>query len=266
MTDLSRRVVFRLATTGMAVMVATLAVIPSPAHAYGIGFNRVKTATEDGHAVTGHGPGWVGLSYKTNGPIVGYLFASGFQFANGTVKSSFDHMDIRGTRVFNGRHPTINRWPWGYAHGSFDGCAFAYGARKFELVRTSFSSPSCANGPSAGPRGTWWHSETVFCTANSVDSLCSPVGVWAKRKPPGNTIGPKPVTSAGCNAYGNIGADGAYGSGPPIPTHPLGFVPAGESMALRYVTRDRQWVMAMWGASPFAGGIRWAFFPRSCVS
>jgi len=88
--------------------------------------------------------------------------------------------------------------------------------------------------------------------------------VWAYNKPPGNT-GPKPVTSSGCYAYGNIGAGGAYGSGTPAPAHLLGYVPAGHSLSLRYVARGRQWVMAMWNNGSFVGGIRWAFLPRSCV-
>lgn len=262
MTGVSRRNVLRLVVSVVATL-ATLAVIPGTGHAWSYGFNRVQTAAEDGAAATGYGPGWVGLSYKSNGPIVGYLFARDFRFADGTVKSSFDHMDIRGTRDYVGGHPTITRWPWGYAHGSFDGCAYAYGTSKFALVRREFSSSSCAGGPNAGP-GDWWHSESVFCTDNQTDPLCSPVGVWSDGKPPGNT-GPKPVTSRGCQAYGNIGAAAAYGSGAAVPAHPLGFVPAGHGMDLRYVTRNRQWVMAMWRVGSFTAGIRWAFFPRSCV-
>lgn len=36
-------------------------------------------------------------------------------------------------------------------------------------------------------------------------------------------------------------------------------------MDLRYVTRDRQWVMAKWRYGSLTAGIEWAFFPRSCV-
>ncbi|HZM81696.1 MAG TPA: hypothetical protein VFC19_38745 [Candidatus Limnocylindrales bacterium] len=263
MVHLSRRVVLRLATMAMAVL-ASLILLPAAANAWSYGFNRVQTAAEDSAAATGYGPGWVGLSYKTNGPIVGYLFARDFRFGDGTVKTAFDHMDIRGTKDYAGGHPTITRWPWGYAHGSFGGCAYGYGTSKFAIVRSSFSSASCAGGPNAGPDGSWWHNETIFCTANSTDYLCSPVGVWAENKPPGNP-GPKPATSRGCYAYGNIGATGAYSSGTPAPTHLLGYVPAGHSLNLRYVARNRQWVMAMWNSGTFVGGIRWGFFPRSCV-
>jgi hypothetical protein len=263
MVHLSRRAVFGLAATATAVL-ASLLIAPASAHAWSYGFNRVQSAAEDPSASTGYGPGWVGLSYKTNGPIVGYLFAKDFRFADGSLKPAFDHMDIRGTKDYTGGHPTITRWPWGYAHGSFGGCAYGYGTSKFAIVRSSFSSGSCAAGPSAGPDGTWWHSETVFCTAYATDRLCSPAGVWSEGKPAGNT-GPKPVVSQGCYAYGNIGAGGAYGSGTPAPAHLLGYVSAGQSLNLRYVTRNRQWVMAMWNGGSFTAGIRWGFFPRGCV-
>lgn len=253
----------RTVLTTVAVLVP-LVTAPATGHAWSYGFNRVQTAAEDSAASVGYGPGWVGLSYKSNGPIVGYLFAKDFRFADGTVKPAFDHMDIRGTRDYTGGHPTITRWPWGYAHGSFDGCAYAYGTSKFAIVRPDFSSSSCAGGPNAGPSGTWWHNETIFCTDSRTDYLCSPAGVWSDGKPAGNT-GPKPVTSRGCEGYGNIGAIAAYGSGTPAPTHRLGNVPAGQRMDLRYVTRNRQWVMAKWHAGSLTAGIEWAFFPRSCV-
>src|SRR5919112_237355 len=86
---------------------------------------RVTTAAEDSWAQVGMGLGWVLLSYKANGPMVVYLFARDFVFANGVVKSSFDHMDIRDTGDASaGNTEGITRWPWGFAGGSFDGCAY----------------------------------------------------------------------------------------------------------------------------------------------
>lgn len=263
MRVVSQRTVLRVAIAVMATL-APLVAVPTTGHAWSYGFNRVQTAAEDSAASTGYGPGWVGLSYKTNGPIVGYLFGRDFRFSDGSVKPAFDHMDIRGTRDYAGGHPTITRWPWGYAHGSFDGCAYAYGTSKFAIVRAEPSEPSCAGGPNAGPSGTWWHNETIFCTDNRTDPLCSSSGVWSENKPPGNT-GPKQITSRGCPAYGNIGRAAAYGSGAAVPTHRLGDVPTGERMDLRYVIRNRQWVMAKWHAGSLTAGIEWAFFPRSCV-
>lgn len=266
---LSRR---RLGYAFAAVAIA-LALIPlasASAGAWGYGLNRVQTAAEDSSAATGYGPGWVGLSYKRNGPIVGYLFARDFRFADGAVKGSADRMDIRGTKDGAAGHPKIKRWPWGYAHGAFNGCAYGYGTSKFAIERSSFSSDKCAAGPHAGPKGNWWHSERVFCTDHKTDPLCSPVGVWSKGKPAGNG-GPKTVISKdtgggkGCPAYGNIGASAAYGSGAPVVRHPLGYISPGQKMALRYVTKDRQYVMAKWNSGNLTAGIEWAFFPRSCV-
>jgi hypothetical protein len=241
----------------------------SAAWGWDYGLNRVQSSSEDPAAETGYGPGWVGLTYKPNGPIVGYLFAEGFQFSDGSIKTSFDHMDIRGTTDVETEHPTIDRWPWGYAHGSFQGCAYGYGTSKFAMVG-DYSSSSCASGPSVSgdcSADPWWHSENVFCTDNGSDPVCSPVGVWSECKTCDYGVcSTLTVYSLGCQAYGNIGAAAAYGSGSPVPTHPLGSVPSGEIMDLRYVTKDRQYVMAKWHSGELISGIEWAFFPRSCVS
>ncbi|MGW4293691.1 hypothetical protein ACWEH1_11645 [Micromonospora chersina] len=266
------RGVTRFAMVLAAVLAVTALTAPSPAAAWGYGVNRVQTAAEDSWAQTGMGPGWVLLSYKANGPMVGYLFARDFVFADGVVKSSFDHMDIRDTGDASaGNTEGITRWPWGYAGGSFDGCAYAYGTRKFAIERTGFMSSSCAGGPtvvgSSNADGSpdqlrWWHSEQVFCTANGVDPLCSPYGVWSENKGGGLKTTTARTT---CGALGNIGAAAAYGSGPAVAVHPLGTAPAGAQIDIRYVTRDRQWIMAKWHGNRFAAGIAWAFLPRSCV-
>lgn len=257
-----RRLVYTFAA--LAIAVALIPLVSSSAGAWGYGRDRVQTATEDNSAATGYGPGWVGLSYKRNGPIVGYLFARDFRFADGAVKGSADHMDIHGKKDGAAGHPKIKHWPWGYAHGAFNGCAYGYGTSKFAFEHSSDASNKCAAGPHAGPDGHWWHNESVFCTHQKADPLCSPAGVWSKGKPK-HSRGPKAVTSQGCPAYGNIGASAAYGNGAPVLRQPLGYVPPGQKMALRYVTKDRQYVMAKWNAGSLAAGIEWAFFPRSCV-
>lgn len=262
----------RLITFTVPVVLLLTLIGSAPAHAWSYGVNRVQTAAEDPHAQTGMGPGWVLLSYKANGPMVGYLFARDFRFADGVVKTSFDHMDIRDTGDSSaGNTEGITRWPWGYAGGSFDGCAYAYGTRKFAIVRSGYMSASCANGPNVSGSSNddgrpdalrWWHSEQVFCTASNVDPLCSPWGVWSENKGGGLKVA---HARTACTAYGNIGASAAYGSAPAIPRHPLGTAPAGAQIDIRYVTKDRQWIMAKWNANRFVAGIAWAFMPRSCV-
>ncbi|WP_367131481.1 hypothetical protein [Saccharothrix sp. HUAS TT1] len=256
----------------LALAVVAVLFLPHPAGAWSIGVNRVQTAAEDGALGVGYGPGWVLLSYKANGPMVGYLFARDFRFADGVVKGSFDHMDIRDTGDSSAGNPEISRWPWGFAGGSFDGCAYAYGTHKFAIERDGFFSTRCANGPtvqgSSNGDGSidvlrWWHSEQVFCTANAVDPLCSPYGVWSENKGGGLKV---TTATAPCPAYGNIGAAAAYGSGPALPVHPLGTVPAGAQVDVRYVTKDRGWAMAKWHGQALAGGVRWAFLPRTCLA
>lgn len=193
-------------------------------------------------------------------------------FADGSTKPGPDHMDIRGTGDASaGNTEGITRWPWGFSGGSFDGCAYAYGTRKLEITRPGFFSGRCANGPTVlgsseagGEPDTlrWWHSERVFCTAAGADPLCSPYGVWSANKGGGLKV---TATTAPCTGYGNIGSAAAYGSGPAGPRHLLGTVPAGQRIDVRYVTKNRQWVMAKWNARRLAGGIAWAFFPRGCL-
>lgn len=263
------RTTFALA---LALAGLLLCLLPGTSGAWSHGVNRVQSAAEDSHAETGMGPGWVLLSYKANGPMVGYLFGQGFAYADGSVKPGPDHMDIRDTGDAHAGNPSIDRWPWGYAGGSFDGCAYAYGTTKFAIVRDGYSSTSCANGPNyAGSSNDdgrpdelkWWHSENVFCTENSVDPLCSPWGVWSVNKGGGMK---ETRSIAPCTVYGNIGAAAAYGSGAAAPTHMLGTVPAGQRVDVRYVAKSRQWVMAKWNAHTLAGGIVWGFFPRSCLA
>lgn len=270
----------------MAVTAGIAAVVLSAptSGAAGVGVNAVKPAATDSHAQTGMGPGWVMASYKANGPMVGYLFAEGFTFADGTRKPGPDHTDVRGIAEGSaGNTDGITRWPWGYSGGSFDGCAYIYGTRKLGLKRTGFSSTRCANGPSfpgsARPGGApdalrWWHSEQVFCTTvdgRPRDNLCNQYGVWSTNKGGGLKA---TTPRAECPVYGNIGAAAVYGAdGAAIPRHRLGTVPvidpktgAPSRIDVRYVTKDRQWVMAKWNDNRFVAGIAWGFFPRGCLN
>jgi hypothetical protein len=244
--------------------VTGLVVAAAPVSAWTRGVNRVKSAAKNSSVGTGYGRGAVGLSYKSNGPIVGYLFAGGFRFADGSIKGGSDRVDIRGTRDYKGGHPRITRWPWGFAYGSFGGCAYAYGTFKFAKVRERHSTRRCANGPRGGPHHNWWHSERIFCTAHRTDPLCSPAGVWSTGKLKGHR-GTRKARSRGCTVYGNVGAAAVYGAGAPAPRHPLGTVPANQRISVRYVTKNRAYAMARWRGHRLQGGLVWAFFPRGCL-
>jgi hypothetical protein len=231
-----------------------LAVPASSSAAWGIGTNDVLSNTSENSAATGYGPGWVALTFKENFPIVGYLFGTGT-----LARTKADQMDIRGTSGGNFGHATITQWPWGYAAGSFGGCAYAYGTLKFVRTSTSFMSASCATQPI---RPT-----TVFCTDTAADPLCSARGVWgdAEGTPDGRS-----AWSKGCPAFANIGANGVFSTGAATPADYLGSVPVGQHLDLRYVTKSKEWVMAKWTGHPFvpehATNIVWAFLPRNCVS
>lgn len=258
----------------LALLALLLGVVGSatPAGAWTHGLNRVQSKEKDDKMGTGYGLGWVMLSYKTNGPAVGYLFADGFAFPGGSIKRGSERMDIRGTLDYQGR-PDIHRWPWGYAFGSFDGCAYAYGTGKFTKIRKRHATGRCAKGPRRGPRHNWWSSERVaFCTTHRKDKMCSPAGVWSDGKPDDDSR-PLKARSLGCTVYANIGAAAVYGKGAPKPRNPLGKVEPTRGMEInvRYVTKDRKYVMAKWRHHPLAAikgkkGLMWAFFPRSCLT
>ena len=99
MSPTTRRLGRRTPLTLLPLMLAglLLMLVPSTASAWSYGVNEVQSATADSHAETGMGPGWVMLTYKANGPMVGYLFGPDFVYGDGTVKPGPDHMDIRDT-------------------------------------------------------------------------------------------------------------------------------------------------------------------------
>jgi hypothetical protein len=228
---------------------------PTTAHAWRTGENRIETPGEDASAATGYGPGWVLLSYRPNCPGVGYLFAQGV-----LGKTHSDHMLVQTTDDQSHGYtdsPVIRRWPWGYAHGGYGGCAAAYGTSKFKYEQAALSN-ACTALP-ALPADRCKTSR--FCTATASDPLCSRRGVWGGKD--GQPDG-KDAVSNGCNVYANIGHSGVFGSAPQ-PRNLLGYVPSGAQLDVRYVTKARQYVWAKWKEHQFSNGISWAFFPRSCV-
>jgi hypothetical protein len=250
--------VHRAAGRLLAVLTLTLASVAialgpaGPAGAWSYGFNRVQSPAEDSSTGVGYGPGWVALSYQPDDPVIGYLFAAGVAGEGGT-----DHMDIHGIVNFtNGES-----YPWGWAYGNFDGCAYAYGTTKFAIEDRTNHSGSCTSAPG--------HTSAVFCYDHARDYLCN------NRNIPGHSSTPQvgvmdplyPVTSNGCTGYGNLGAvafDGSGASG--TARNQLGTVPPGGQLDLRYVTKDDKWIMAKWHGQTLANGTSWAFFPRTCIS
>jgi hypothetical protein len=259
------------------------------AHAAGRGAYRVETGSEDRHDQIGMGPGWLMLTYKANGPMVGYLFADGFVFADGQRAGSANRFDLRGNAPGEagyepgpgGTQTMINSWPWGYAAGDFNGCAYLYGGLRIKRVGADFLSGQCRRGPTvtgsskAGGEPDalrWWHSEAVFCAVNAADPLCSKDGVWSANKgwpagTPANQRGFKHTTTAGsCPVFANIGARAVYGGAPgtAAPHGLLGTIDPGVEVDLRYVTKSG-WALVKREGAPFVNGIKWGFVDRGCL-
>jgi hypothetical protein len=274
----SRRPLIR-AVALVATCLAIGAAATVPAHADGHGVYRVAALTEDRHDQVGMGAGWLMLSYKANGPMVGYLFADGFIFADGR-RAAADRFDLRGSgsgtagyRTGSGStHTMIHRWPWGYAAGGFDGCAYLYGDLKIKRTGAGFTSERCRRGPtvrgSSKANGTvdinrWWHSERVFCRRHKSDQLCSPDGVWSANKGTSGSYR-HTHTKASCPVYANIGSRAVYGgaAGTARPQGLLGTIDRDAEVGLRYVTKSG-WAMVKSEGKPFIAGIKWGFVDRA---
>jgi hypothetical protein len=245
----------------LALLVGALVGRPFPAEAWGRGFNRVLSATEESSSDTGSGPGWVGLSYQPNGPIIGTLFAKGL-----AGEPDYDHMDIQTTR--GGGHPRV--YPGGFAYGNFGGCAWAYTTKKFKIEGTAHTS-SC-NPPPA-------HTTGIFCSDHARDYLCndgkfdparhgSEAGVMGRGGNPAEPDAaayPASIKAPSCTAFGNYGAQAFTGSGQSGSLrNPVGTVPGGTPIKVRYVTKDDRVVMAG-GAPGLLNGMYWALYSRDCV-
>lgn len=164
-------------------------------------------------------------------------------------KTNPDHMRINDTRDsaygYNDT-PAITRWPWGFAHGAYQGCTFAYGTSKFELVNGV--SSLCPGSPAPPSERC---DTSAFCTDQQSDPFCSPRGVWGSKD--GEPNG-KNAYALGCEVFANIGHAGVF-SNAPSPAHSLGFVPAGALLDIRYVTKDRQFAWGKWTGHRFVNDI-----------
>lgn len=215
---------------------------------------------------TGYGPGWVALTYDTSGvphgPVIGYLFHDGVASAVGN-----DHIDVFEYDTA-GAASVTTPFAGGYAFGHFNGCTWSYldpaGA---ELYPEGGHVTSQCTPPS--------HTSAIFCTNHAADSLCNngtsipgepEAGVW---KNLGTSYSNAHTASTGCPAVANIGAAAIYNGSPASVGNPLLFVAAGTPLNVRYVSKDDSWVMAQVDhgvSNPLPYGIRWAFYPRSCIT
>lgn len=234
----------------VSVLAAVTAMVlsgPFPASATGgYGFNRVTSPGASSQG-TGYGLGWVALSGPgVNDPVVGNLF-----FTDNSAGNAADHMDI-----FN---PGFT-YPRGWAYGQFDGCAYAYTFLNFFLESGTPHNGDCT------PYYAGMAKADLFCSSG--DPLCPSYGAYQ------DTLRVGIRADADCPAFGNVGAtlfgpNRATASSPGM--NPLGTIGRGSPFDVRYITKNRQWIMGKVPAFRFtapgapAADLVWVFVPRWCV-
>lgn len=232
---------------------------PAPsAHAYTIGWNTVATPSQSSSWGTGYGPGWVALTFDTDGaphgPIVGVIYSAGVGGEQGT-----DHMDVYST---HGPAASVQGpFAGGYAYGNFNGCAWAYWTGKLRAAG-DHHSPSCTTPPN--------HTTKIFCYDQAADRLCND-GVVQKPTEPETgvwkdiTAHPATINAGGCEAWGNVGAAAIYSGARVAWANDLGHIASGR-VKVRYVTKDDRAVMALVADGALPAHMRWAFLPRTCLT
>jgi hypothetical protein len=246
-----------------AVCLCAAALLAAPPVAGGVthGFSRVLSPNSTSAGV-GYGPGWVALTFDTHGaphgPIIGTLLYQGVG-----DEPAADHMDIY--REHGPAASVPGPFAGGYAYGNFDGCAWAYSARKFFHEGGHHEVP-CTKPPN--------HSTRIFCHNHKVDRLCNDgkshasageteAGVWKKIKA---SYARAKTGAAGCDAFANVGSHAIYNGAAVNLVNRVGFVPAQTRVKVRYVTKDRGAVMALVPSGLLQQGMRWAFLRRDCVA
>jgi hypothetical protein len=245
-------------------LLAALAMLASatPALAFDTGYKAIASAAvQDGH--TGYGPGWVALTFDTNGlphgPIIGYLFHDGVAGAVGN-----DHMDVYSYYT-TGAASVNTPFAGGYAWGHFNGCAWSYlDMNATELYpEGAHHSVPCTSAPN--------HTAAIFCYNSAADRLCNDGSVYPEDEPgvwKTITNHTASINAGGCDVVANIGSSAIYSGGAAAPANPIAHVNSG-TVYVRYVSKRDDWVMAdlASNASPqLPAGIQWGFFPRGCLT
>jgi hypothetical protein len=206
---------------GLATILAMMTLAPSQAPATGgNGFNRVTSPGASSQG-TGYGLGWVALSGPgVNDPVVGNLF-----FTDNSAGNAADHMDI-----FNAGFT----YPRGWAYGQFGGCAYAYTFANFYLESGAPHSGDCT------PYYAGMTKANLFCSSPTVDPLCPSYGAYQE------TLRVQLRSDADCPAFGNVGAP-LFGPNRATATspgaNPLGTIARTSPFDVRYITKNRQWIM-----------------------
>lgn len=243
----------------------SIALLAAPATALSTGYKAIASSSASGVQAghTGYGPGWVALTFDTDGqphgPITGYLFHDGVAGAVGN-----DHFDV--SRYYTAPAASVNTpFAGGYAYGHFGGCTWSYlDSNGYEL-----SAQGALHGGACTPPN---HTTKIFCTDRARDLLCNDgtsvtgepeAGVW---KNTGQHLAT--INGGGCDVVGNVGSNAIYHAGAAVPANPIVHVNSG-TVQVRYVLKNDTYVMANLstdGSPQLPAGLQWGFYPRGCLT
>jgi hypothetical protein len=236
----------RFALLLLALVTALLTLPPQASATGGYGWNRVTSPGASAQGV-GYGYGWVALSGPgVNDPIIGNLF-----YYDSSAGYSADHMDI-----FNPGYT----YPRGWAYGQFGGCAYAYTFTNFYLESGAPHSGDCT------PYYAGMSKADLFCSSG--DALCPSYGAYQ------DTLRVSIRSDVDCPAYANVGA-ALFGpnraSASSAGANQMGTIGRSSPFDVRYVTKNRQWVLGKVPGVRFtapgapAADLVWVFVPRWCI-
>ncbi len=250
----------------LSCFAATLAVAAglTPAAGLSVGYKAIASSAGSGVSAghTGYGPGWIALTFDTNGqphgPITGYLFHDGVAQAAGN-----DHFDV--SSYYTAPAASVNTpFAGGYAYGHFNGCTWSYlDNNGYELAAEGPNHTGGCTPPN--------HTTKIFCYDQAADPLCNAgttsdefeAGVWKTI-----TNHPATINPGGCDVFGNVGAAAIYSGAASAPANLISHVNSG-TVYVRYVTKQRDYVMANLagnGSPQLPSGLQWGFYPRGCLT
>jgi hypothetical protein len=256
------RTLRRLAAVSVTLLGLLLAVAGPASASLTTGYKAIASSGASGVAGyhVGFGPGWLALTFDTNGsphgPVIGYLLHDGVAGAVGN-----DHFQVSRISTKDAASVTTP-FAAGYAYGNFVGCAWSYlDDGGDELAAASGSGTDCT------PPN---HTTAIFCTNHAAvaaqrvgGSGEGEPGVWR------NTSNHRAsIRTGGCDVYANVGSAAIYSGGAATPKNLIAHVNSG-TVQVRYVIKHGDYVMANLGSdgSPqLPNFMQWGFYPRSCLA
>lgn len=254
----------RVTLLGLCLTVIALVSSAAPAAGLTNGYKAIASSAASGVAAghTGYGPGWIAMTFDTNGqphgPITGYLFHDGVAGAVGN-----DHFDV--SSYYTAPAASVNTpFAGGYAYGHFQGCTWSYlDSNGFELAAEGANHTGGCTPPN--------HTTKIFCYDQAADPLCNAgnstdefeAGVWKTI-----TNHPATIKTGGCDVVANVGAGAIYNGAAPAPANRIVHVDSG-TVYVRYVIKNDSYVMANLagdGSPQLPFGLQWGFYPRGCLT